>query len=1168
MVPPTIRLQAAVVEINGSVLVSSFLNAFDTDGDPITLYEIRDDGTDGGYFELNGFRQAPNQFFDVLPSQLNQLVYRGGNFKATETISVKVSDDTSTSNIRTTTVTTGNSRPIAGGRNFRVKPGEQLSIAGLVSITDADGDGIRQYGFVDRSSGFDSGRFLLDGVEQFQANWFFLPSRDLSKVSYQAGTVGRRTETIGVMAYDGFSYSLVGEFSATTSAKPVISAGVENEVLVGQRLAASEIFQTSDADGDAIQHYFVVDRSIGVGGGYWEFKGQRQEQSRFFRVLQSELNQLFYVGGATSPQVENLGFMAYDGFEFSDVVDLAVTTVSRPTVAPPVVLPGTAEVQTNRAVRGDELFTAFDADGDPIDRYWLADRSTAALGGYFEVNGVRQPSARFFSVSAAEFETVRYVGGRYGVQTENIGVQVLAGGRLSDVTDVTVTTLPNLNAPVPELIDIRDRIGTTFQAEDLFTYTDVEDNPILRFGFYDGETTGGFFTVNGVRQPGKQWVILDFDQLDTVEYNVGSTPGEETLAMFLNDGIPSEIVFSQASAFQSIIRVVENDISIDTLEVVEFQPLVEQFQDYTTFQVFDENLSPVNSPVQQEDRSAKLLLDGVPLAAQVIHSLTAEEFGRLQIRGAEVDLGRRIDPIVFRASTGEGNFSEWERININTDPVGSDALIGKDDHTDLTSAELQLPDLTVANVPDQTKHIVTYSFIDGGNQVRRDGKLPVGDPPTPTYYEANSDYREDPLALNQAQRESIRSTIDNFEVYTNIDFVEVPYELTASQAQITFGTADLGIPGPGSIGIEAPVIGSGNDGRGTENSDIWYNNLFFSPIVEFDDDGIPIEAASVELGEAFYYNTLVQVGRSLGLKTPIQGSPALSVFNNHRSNTVMAESMGGNNQQNPEGADHPLLPSTLQLYDIVRLQEVYGANPVFNPSDNVYSFDVDLQQTLYDTGGFDTLDFSGSAVAEIIDLREGQWSTILGNPNGEDTDLSLRIAYGVTIENAFGGASDDSVQGNEVSNILRGNEGADVLIGAGDNDQLYGGSGDDRYIWRFGDGRDSIREEGEGGFDVLEIRDSSGTLGALEQGLVFRRLGNDLRIDLRVEGQSAQGTVLIKDYADAGSEVETLSLFAADGSKIGSDVDLTTIFSNSDETFKRFVVTTDQNANGSIAIPV
>ena len=639
------------------------------------------------------------------------------------------------------------------------------------------------------------------------------------------------------------------------------------------------------------------------------------------------------------------------------------------------------------------------------------------------------------------------------------------------------------------------------------------------------------------------------------------------MALFLNDGIASDIVFSQAVAFQDAIQVLDNDISVDTLEVVEFQSLIGNFEGFTTFQVFDENLSEVDSPVQAEDRSASFLLDGIELAPQVIHSLSAEEFGRLQIRGAEVDLGRRLDPVVFRASTGDGNFSEWERININTDPVGARALVDRNDNQDITSPIRQLPDLTVPNVPDQSKHIVTYSFIDGGIQTRRD-QVPVGEAPVPVYYEAGDQFRDESLALNQAQREAVRSVLDNFEVYNNLDFVEVPFELTASEAQITFGTANLGIPGPASIGQTAPVVGFDSDGRGDRNSDIWYNNLIYNPILEFDDDGIQIGTQSVALGEGFIYSTLVQVGRALGLKNPIDGSPTLSIFNNHVSNSVLAESTGGNNEPNPEGARHPLLPVTLQLYDVDRLQELYGVNEIFNDGDNTYSFDVDLQQTLYDTGGFDTFDYSSSVVAETIDLREGQWSTILGNPGGLDTNLSVRIAYGVTIENALGGASDDSLQGNEVNNQLRGNEGDDLLIGSGGNDQLFGGSGNDVYVWSFGDGRDAIFEAGEGGFDVLQIRDSSDTLGELEEGLVFRRLGNDLRIDLRVEGQAAQGTVLIKDYGIAGSEVESLSLFASDGSQIGRDIDLETIFANSSESFTRFAATTAENANGVIAIPV
>ena len=495
MVPPTIRLQPTVVDINGSILVSSFFSAFDTDGDPITLYEFRDDGIGGGFFELNGTRQDPNEFFDVLPSQLGQLVYRGGPAVRTEAISVKVSDNLTTSNVRVTNVTTGNSRPVVNARNFRVKTGQQVRIDNFFGVTDADGDGIVQYGFVDRSDGFASGQFFLDGVAQAQANFFFVPARDLSKVTYAAGTVGRRTERVGVMAFDGFSFSQVGEFSATTSAKPVISAGAVNEVLVDERVAASQIFQVNDADGDSIQHYFVVDRSNSVGGGFWEFKGQRQQQARFFRVEQSELDQLFYVGAASSPQVENIGLIAFDGFELSETTDLPVRTVSRPSVSGPsvIVSPNGVEFNVNVEVPASELFNATDADGDPIQRYLLVDRSFNDAGGFFRVNGERQRSGRFFSVSAEEFANTTYVGGRFGLQTENIGIQVLAGGQFSDIIDVAVSTLPNLNAPVPQFVGIRAPVNTTVKAAELFDFTDVEGNPVLRFGFFDNGVDGGFF---------------------------------------------------------------------------------------------------------------------------------------------------------------------------------------------------------------------------------------------------------------------------------------------------------------------------------------------------------------------------------------------------------------------------------------------------------------------------------------------------------------------------------------------------------------------------------------------------------------------------------------------------------------------------------------------------
>ena len=59
----------------------------------------------------------------------------------------------------------------------------------------------------------------------------------------------------------------------------------------------------------------------------------------------------------------------------------------------------------------------------------------------------------------------------------------------------------------------------------------------------------------------------------------------------------------------------------------------------------------------------------LPLQNGIVHDLTANEYSRLVITGAVVDNGRQLDPFIVRANDGNG-FSEWERVNVNTDPIG------------------------------------------------------------------------------------------------------------------------------------------------------------------------------------------------------------------------------------------------------------------------------------------------------------------------------------------------------------------------------------------------------------------------------------------------------------------------------------------------------------------
>ena len=130
--------------------------------------------------------------------------------------------------------------------------------------------------------------------------------------------------------------------------------------------------------------------------------------------------------------------------------------------------------------------------------------------------------------------------------------------------------------------------------------------------------------------------------------------------------------------------------------------------------------------------------------------------------------------------------------------------------------------------------------------------------------------------------------------------------------------------------------------------------------------------------------------------------------------------------------------------------------------------------TIFDNGGTDTVDMSGYAGAQRIDLQQGASSDVLGGR------LNMGIAYGTEVENAYGGGGDDNVQGNASDNVLRGAAGTDYLSGEAGNDTLEGGAGSDRLLGDVG----SDMLDGGGGRNYLyggagndTLRVSAGSLG-------------------------------------------------------------------------------------------
>ncbi|OAP49361.1 hypothetical protein AU381_14415, partial [Sinorhizobium glycinis] len=225
------------------------------------------------------------------------------------------------------------------------------------------------------------------------------------------------------------------------------------------------------------------------------------------------------------------------------------------------------------------------------------------------------------------------------------------------------------------------------------------------------------------------------------------------------------------------------------------------------------------------------------------------------------------------------------------------------------------------------------------------------------------------------------------------------------------------------------------------------------------------------------------------------------------------------------GATLNAQPGSLGAIDIAALQHMYGAK-AHNTGNNVYRFsdNVDFNRgytTLWDTGGNDTIAYTGTSRAKI-DLRAATLKAEIGGGGWLSTSETLTggftIANGVVIENAKGGPAADILIGNAAGNVLDGGRGAD---------RLQGLAGNDTYI--VDNSGDRASEAASAGTDLVKSSVSF-TLGAnIENLLLTGSLsanGTGNALANRLIGNSAANTLggaSGNDTLDGGAGSDVLS---------------------------------------------
>lgn len=238
----------------------------------------------------------------------------------------------------------------------------------------------------------------------------------------------------------------------------------------------------------------------------------------------------------------------------------------------------------------------------------------------------------------------------------------------------------------------------------------------------------------------------------------------------------------------------------------------------------------------------------------------------------------------------------------------------------------------------------------------------------------------------------------------------------------------------------------------------------------------------------------------------------------------------------PDAARVSFYPTTFGYADILALRQIYGA-PTTPDEDNIYTFDVGLEywETIFDTGGTDTIEIVGGNESVTIDLSPDDefggafidvGTTItyfsgFGSVVGTRDD-SVFVSPETVIENITTAGGNDTVVGNAAANRIEGAAGNDKLDGADGSDFIIGGSGNDDISGGNGDDF-SFAGAGDEGDDTVKGNSGDDVLGA--------GAGNDV-----IVGGDAQNGINPGSVDAAGSD--TLFGGSGDDLLIGGALDL------------------------------
>lgn len=310
-----------------SLAISNFFTAIDADGDAITQYQFNDpNGV--GTIKLNSAVNLSTtaNTIRVSASDLSKLTY-SSTVNGSENIGVSVYDGTAWSNVVNSTVSyQGNkTATIAQSLNPSLAKGQSVAISSFFKATDADGDAITQYKFVETAS---LGNIQLNGAVNMASateksqGIVIVSSSELSKVKYTASVGVGGAEQIAISANDGTAWgtSTAINFNNVGNIAPIVSTPGSVSLYNNEAVKLTAIFKATDTNGDAISQYLITDPNglgfIGLNGAT-NLSTSSEILQGITRISGIDFAKLTYDNNSSVNGSERINVSAYDGTSWS-----------------------------------------------------------------------------------------------------------------------------------------------------------------------------------------------------------------------------------------------------------------------------------------------------------------------------------------------------------------------------------------------------------------------------------------------------------------------------------------------------------------------------------------------------------------------------------------------------------------------------------------------------------------------------------------------------------------------------------------------------------------------------------------------------------------------------------------------------------------------------------